>query len=150
MEEVEKAYLAGIIDGEGTVTLAKNHKGETPSPKVAVSNNKLELLEWIKKRAGGVIVSKRKNKPYHGNSYVWYLRQNKALSLLNDLKNFLIIKRLHAELILNNYKLVTFRNGKYKPEVLEKKMQLVSKIRKLNQRNSMPPIIRRAPEIKTG
>ena len=60
MEEVVKAYLAGIVDGEGTVTLMKHHKNETPSPAVTVSNNSLKLLKWIQARVGGGITSKKK------------------------------------------------------------------------------------------
>jgi hypothetical protein len=69
--EVEKAYLAGIVDGEGTVTLMKHHQNETPTPYVSVANNSLKLLEWIKARVGGVIVSKKKSKPHYSNSYAW-------------------------------------------------------------------------------
>lgn len=63
MREVEKAYLAGIVDGEGTVTLMKHHKNETPTPSVSIANNSLRLLEWIKTKVGGVIVSKRNIRP---------------------------------------------------------------------------------------
>lgn len=74
MEVVEKAYLAGIIDGEGTVTLTRHHKNETPTARVSVANNNLKLLEWIKSIVGGVIVSKKKYKTHHRDSYVWYVQ----------------------------------------------------------------------------
>ncbi|MDQ0157596.1 hypothetical protein [Robertmurraya andreesenii] len=32
MKEWEAAYLAGIIDGEGSITLTKNHKNEFRRP----------------------------------------------------------------------------------------------------------------------
>ncbi|MCE2394555.1 LAGLIDADG family homing endonuclease [Candidatus Poribacteria bacterium] len=47
MTDVEKAYLAGIIDGEGTVTLTRRRKNQMPSPQISVSNTHLELLEYI-------------------------------------------------------------------------------------------------------
>ena len=150
MEEVEKAYIAGIIDGEGTVSLIKHHRNETPAPLVSVANNKLELLQWIKKRVGGTIINKRKNKPYHDNSYAWSLRFDSALNFLKLIKKYLILKLPQTELILKNYKAVTKRSGKYTLEALNNKMKLVTRIRELNQRKSMPPIISRAPEIKSG
>ncbi len=134
MEEVEKAYLAGIVDGEGTVTLTRHRKEETPGPRVAVANNNLRLLEWIKSRVGGVIVSKKKRKPHHSDSYAWYAQQDRALRFLDEIKKYLIIKKPHADLILQKYKSVTHRAGKYTPEMLSKKMRLVAQIRKLNQR----------------
>ncbi len=94
LEEVEKAYLAGIVDGEGTVTLMKHHK----------------------------------------NSYAWSVRQDRAIRFLDEIKKYLIIKKPQADLITQEYKSVTHRAGKYTPEMLDKKMRLVAKIRELNQR----------------
>ncbi|MFH1868368.1 MAG: hypothetical protein ABH843_05300 [Candidatus Omnitrophota bacterium] len=134
MEESVKAYLAGIVDGEGTVTLVRSHKNKTPCPEVSVSNTSLILLKWIQRRAGGVIASKNTSKPNHSVSYVWRLRYDKALCFLNEIKEYLIIKRRHAELITQEYKKVTHRAGKYTPQLLKKKDALVQRIRKLNQR----------------
>lgn len=134
MDKVERAYLAGIVDGEGTVTLMKHHKNETPTPSVSVANNNLELLQWIKARCEGVIVSKKKYKTHHKNSYAWSVRQDRAIRLLDEIKQYLIIKRPQADLITKKYKSVTHRTGKYSPEMLKKKMRLVADIRKLNQR----------------
>ena len=134
MDEVEKAYLAGIIDGEGTVTLMKHHKNETPTPYVSVANNNLGLLQWIKNRIGGTICSKKKRLPHHNDSYAWSVRQDRAIRLLNEIKSYLIIKRPQADLITEQYKLVTHRAGKYTVKMLNGKMKLVAEIRKLNQR----------------
>jgi len=59
--KLEKAYVAGIVDGEGTVTLMKHHRNETPIPCVSIANNKLKLLHLIKHGYGGLICSKRKS-----------------------------------------------------------------------------------------
>jgi LAGLIDADG-like domain len=145
LNKVEKAYIAGIIDGEGTVTLTRKRPNETPSPNVSVANASLPLLIWAKKKIGGHISTKRKYKSHHRQTYVWCITHNKALRFLNEIKAFLIIKRPQAELILKDYKTLTMRTGKYTPAMLKAKMELVSKIRKLNQREFMPSIIRRTP-----
>ena len=134
LEEVEKAYLAGIVDGEGTVTLSRHNKNETPAPSVSVANNNLDMLKWIKSKVGGVIISKKKSKPHHNNSYAWSICQNRAIEFLGEIKQYLIIKKPQADLIIQKYKSVTHRAGKYTPAMLEKKMRLVAKIRRLNQR----------------
>jgi len=134
LDEVVKAYLAGIVDGEGTVTLMKHHKNETHIPFVGIANNNLKLLQWIKSIVGGNICAKKKRLPHHNNSYVLNIRQDRALRFINEIKKYLIVKRPQAELITKKYKAVTHRAGKYTPEMLKNKMLLVAKIRKLNQR----------------
>jgi hypothetical protein len=132
--EVEKTYLAGIVDGEGTVTLMRHHKNETPVPCVSVANNNLALLQWIKDRLGGHISSKKVYNIWHKKSYVWLAKQDRALRILNEIKKYLLVKKPQADLITEKYKSVTHRAGKYTPEMLKKKMELVAQIRKLNQR----------------
>jgi hypothetical protein len=134
LDELEKAYLAGIVDGEGTVTLMRHRKNQTPTPNVSVANNNRELLEWIKSKAQGMILSKKKRKPHHNDSYTWCVRQDRAIRFLESIRKYLIIKKPQADLIIGEYKSVTHRAGKYTPEMLEKKMRLVAKIRELNQR----------------
>jgi len=134
LEEVEKAYIAGIVDGEGTVTLMKHHKNETPIPFLSIANNNLELLKWIKSLLGGNICSRAKRLPHHNKSYVLNIRHDRALRVLNEIKRYLMIKRPQAELITARYKSVTHRAGKYTPELLAEKNKLVAEIRRLNQR----------------
>lgn len=134
--DVEKAYLSGLIDGEGSITLAVSNKGQMPQPQLSISNNNLEVLEWVKQKVGcGSIVKKKPRKLTHSVSYVWKInRAGRVMLVLSEVEKFLIIKRQQATLILEEYKKVTPRNGKYTKEMLANKMMLVAKIRKLNQR----------------
>lgn len=135
MTSEEKAYIAGIIDGEGTVTLSRAHVEELPAPKVSVANNSLELLKWIKGKVGsGVIIKRSRREPQHKDHYVLDISNNWALDLLMEVKEYLIIKKPHAELLISRYKTLTPRNGRYTKELLAGKMQLVNEIRALNQR----------------
>ena len=134
MTEVEKAYIAGIVDGEGSIGLWRHHKNETHTPNVTVANNDLTLLRWIQSKVGGVVSSKKKRQAHHANSYAWSVRQDRAISFLNDIKCYLIVKRQQAELITGEYKSVTHRAGKYTPEMLKKKEALAAKVSALNQR----------------
>lgn len=47
MTIAEIAYLAGIIDGEGSIMLIKVKSKQFPSPCISISSSNLELLEWI-------------------------------------------------------------------------------------------------------
>ena len=85
MTETEKAYIAGIIDGEGSIMLQRIHKNEHPSPCVSITSTTLELLEWVKNTVGkGRIISKKNyNIEKHKDCYSYVLRRNNAIQLLN-------------------------------------------------------------------
>lgn len=121
----EKAYIAGIIDGEGSIMLIKNHNNQFPSPCISISSSTIELLEWIKQKTGiGKIKGKKNyNLEKHKNSYTYIVKYDEAIYLLKELLPYLIIetKKKRAVLILDKYKKVTPRNGRYSPEMLELK-----------------------------
>jgi hypothetical protein len=117
MTDTEKAYLAGIVDGEGSIMLIRFHKNQYPSPCVSISSTDLELLKWIKKTAkmGRIINKKNYNKERHLDSYTYRVIYDDAIKLLKDIVPYLIIrrKRLRAQHIILKYKEVTIRNGRY-------------------------------------
>lgn len=117
MTEIEKAYIAGIIDGEGSIMLQKFHKNQLPAPYVSVASTTIELLNWLKATVGkGSIKSiKNYNPTKHKDSYTYSLKYNDAIDLLSNIYPYLKIeaKQKRAELILTRYKVVTLRNGRY-------------------------------------
>ena len=48
----EAAYLAGLIDREGTVTLSRKHADEHRQLVVSISNTELQILEFVLISAG--------------------------------------------------------------------------------------------------
>ncbi|NLJ98545.1 MAG: hypothetical protein GX320_04660 [Tissierellia bacterium] len=117
MLETEKAYLAGIIDGEGSIMLTRFHKNEYPSPCISISSTDIELLEWVKNttNTGRIIKKKNYNKEKHLDSYTYRVIYDDALKILKEIEPYLIIKKKksRAKHILDNYKKVTLRNGRY-------------------------------------
>mgnify|MGYP000890051493 CR=1 FL=1 len=125
MSPEERAYMAGIIDGEGSIMLIKFHKNQHPAPCINVSSASIELLEWVLETTKvGRIQSKKNYKPHkHQDSYTYTVRYNDAIQLLEQVEPYLIIpqKKLRARLILAEYKALTPRNGRYSPELLKAK-----------------------------
>jgi hypothetical protein len=125
MTETQKAYIAGIIDGEGSILLQRFHKNEYPSPCVSIASTSIELLNWIKDVVGkGKIVSKKNYNPEkHKDCYSYVLKYNDAISLIEEVYPYLVIesKRKRANLIITRYKEVTPRNGRYSSEMLKAK-----------------------------
>ncbi|MBL4932747.1 LAGLIDADG family homing endonuclease [Clostridium paridis] len=126
MTEAEKAYIAGIIDGEGSIMLIKFHNNQLPSPCVSIASTSLELLEWIKQVTSiGVIKGKKNyNETKHKNSFSYIVKYNDAINLLESISPYLIInsKKFRADMIINEYKSLTPRNGRYSEELLERKL----------------------------
>lgn len=125
MTEIEKAYIAGIIDGEGSIMLQRFHTNQYPAPCVSIASTTIELLTWLKDTIGyGVIIKKKNYNPEkHKLSYSFVIKQNNAIKLLGDIYPYLIIesKRKRAEMIITQYKALTPRNGRYTEEQLAKK-----------------------------
>jgi len=52
LEDTEAAYIAGLIDGEGTITLSKRHRNENRQLVISISNNEKVILDYVLKVAG--------------------------------------------------------------------------------------------------
>lgn len=133
LTEIEKAYIAGILDGEGSIMLTTLHKNQTPSPVVAIASTDKELLDWLKEKIGGSICIKPPRKETHNVSWDWKIAHNLALEFLKDILPYMRIQRKirRAELLLSEYKNLTPRNGKYSSEMLAAKLDLVDRFHKV-------------------
>lgn len=65
LDHTDAAYIAGIIDGEGTVTLSRRHKSENRQLVISISNTERPLLEYVLDSVGaGKITGKRTYQPH--------------------------------------------------------------------------------------
>ena len=119
----DAAYLAGLIDGEGTVTLTRKHKNENRQLAISIANTEKQLLDFCFNTIGaGKITRKRKNQDHHTASFTYAIYNRQALSLLEQVLPYLrSYKSKRAKLILDNYVSLTPRNGKYTDELLIKR-----------------------------
>ncbi|MET0015212.1 MAG: LAGLIDADG family homing endonuclease [Sedimenticola sp.] len=46
LSPTDAAYIAGLIDGEGTISLTHRHKNERRQLVISISNTELELLDY--------------------------------------------------------------------------------------------------------
>ena len=117
MSCVDAAYIAGLIDGEGTVTLSRKHAADQRQLVISISNTENEILDFVRSAVGaGKITCKRAVKSHHTPSFAYALWNRQALSLLQQVAPYLrSYKRHRARLIIDNYVRLTPRNGKYKP-----------------------------------
>ncbi|THK41834.1 hypothetical protein E8Q33_05950 [Methylophaga sp. SB9B] len=113
------AYIAGLIDGEGTVTLCRKHKNENRQLVVSISSTEKYLLEYVLEVVGtGKITTKKTVKTHHSPSFTYAIYNRQALSLLEQISPYLqTYKKYRSQLILKDYLRLTPRNGKYSEEL---------------------------------
>lgn len=113
MTSEERAYLAGIIDGEGSITLIPD--GEFRYPVIEVSSTTPELMDYLKEHFGGVVCKKNGRNPNWKQAYIWKIIRRKAIALLEEITPLLLEprKKARAELIIADYIRLTPRNGRY-------------------------------------
>lgn len=114
MSDSERAYVAGIIDGEGYVGILKARKDVHMRPRVDVENTSELLIDYLAKTTGLAKKYKkmRKNsKPNHHQIWSWTVRKfSEIKSLCEAVLPFLVIKRRHTELLLE---LISLREKSY-------------------------------------
>jgi hypothetical protein len=118
LSETEKGYLAGIIDGEGCIMLAR-HLGKRGKHvchlHVSITNTSMALHQWLEQRMPGAgYVRQRQrikidarptsNQPQWRTLYDWIISGNRvATILLREITPYLVIKRTQAELLASGY-----------------------------------------------
>ena len=124
--EVLDAYVAGLIDGEGTITLSHNNKGDAyRTPVVSMTSTTRELVDLLHDEYGGSVRYHRTYRPQHSDSFIWSVRHDRALRMLARITPYLRVpeKVDRAHLVLTRYKDVTPRNGKYSSAQRESKLE---------------------------
>lgn len=102
LEERDLGYVAGLVDGEGSITLSKLKRGGWSSCTV-ISNKNVAMLRWIKSKigVGRVYLSNRERKVYE----LRLARNSDQIALLETILPCLKVKRKDAELVLQFLKL---------------------------------------------
>ena len=125
MKETEAAYFAGIIDGEGTITLGHARNCKYRIPTVSFPSTSEELMTYFRKICGGTVVKKKTYKEHHLPSWECRLRYNGAIDFLREIIPYLkhSDKLYRAGMLVERYPEVTVRNGKYTPEQHQEKLK---------------------------
>lgn len=129
LSQTEAAYLAGLIDGEGTITLTHRQKGAQRQLVVSISNTERDLLLAVLKMLGvGKITSKKESNSLHRAGYAYVLSNRQALALLDQIISYLHSYKKHrAQLIIDSYMRLTPRNGKYSKVIFEEREEFIKK-----------------------
>ena len=98
MEDWKYPYLAGVIDGEGSLHIEHYNGRYVPVIEVGTVDN--ILWKFLKNNFGGN-VRERIKKDGHRNVHVWRLKgYNNILNLLRNVLPYLTIKKEKAEVMI--------------------------------------------------
>lgn len=130
--ETQKAYVAGIVDGEGNISLNYSKRGLRP--RIGITNTDLAILYFIQGFYGGRLCWHNSKKEIGKISYRLEFEYGmKVKKLLQDITPILRIKKPQAQLLLLYLKLFgSSRNSS--PLKNEIKQQFVSIFKTLNSR----------------
>jgi hypothetical protein len=139
------AYAAGLIDGEGSIHITVQKAGSKGSinpayqPQVTVAMTDRQSIDFLFYYWGGKIL----NKKIHGLGkrpvFMWYLRHDEIITFLNDIKEYLLIKRPQADAVLEFIATKTRTKGSYttSPEELALREGYYSVCKALNRREAV-------------
>jgi hypothetical protein len=97
-------YVAGIIDGEGYVSIDRNSAvGRCLVGKVVVQMSQSTIPKLLHKQFGGNYRTYKRNNPNQSDAHTWALNGSQARKFLKKIEALLIIKRKQARLVMALY-----------------------------------------------
>ena len=144
----QASYIAGIIDGEGTLSMSY-YKGAVDSygkkyrsfsMTCRVTNTNKEVVEWLVKTTGYGKIKLLNVPPSRTGlklkrQWSWLLPANGCREILPQLYPYLIIKKRQAEIFLDWFRDVSGRRGKnMTKELFQHKLEVLAELHTLNKR----------------
>jgi hypothetical protein len=120
LTEIDKALLAGLIDGEGCIAITrykpKNGVSWSYNLVVVISMTDENIIRiWHEKTGIGSVACQRRsgNKRMYRDIWQWQIHKYEAISLLSAIGNRLVVKQDQAGVAIEFSKLETRRSGRY-------------------------------------
>lgn len=135
VSDTTKAYLAGLVDGEGYIGILRAKKGNkkvwmsqfefTFTPVIKVAMIEKELITWLYKTFGGTFETRKARKGAR-ESYCWMCRKAQVRTFLEIIYPYLRVKKDQAEIIFSFPKNHT--GHKLTKEIYDKRNELYNKL----------------------
>lgn len=104
LTEAERGYLAGILDGEGSITISKRRPLRNKSPQhclnIQICNTSEEVIKWLHYHLGGCISELHNEKRGYRRCYSIQISGNSVCNVLKRLVDIMIIKKPQALLAI--------------------------------------------------
>jgi hypothetical protein len=101
MKPVERAYLAALIDGEGSVNVIGRRSLDGKALgrrlwRILISNTDLNMIQWCAKVTGVGNITVQKRSPRYKDCYRWTCHASTARAVLEQCEPYMITKREKA------------------------------------------------------
>jgi hypothetical protein len=145
MKETEKAYIAGLIDGEGTISISHNNSqgSDAYSIVLRIYNSDKRMIDWVENVTGYGNVREEKmrkdnwNRPNIKPMYKWAIYANNIRKLLPEIEKYLVIKKEQSQIMQEFLDLTNHFKGKHlTDEHRNNKRELCIRMMRLNQRGN--------------
>ena len=101
LEDIENlAYVAGIVDGEGSITITTNAAKRTFCSFIYVSNTDIRLMDWLHATYGGSVYTLPNQGDNHKTAFRWALFGKKAGGFIECIRPYLKIKCEQADIVI--------------------------------------------------
>jgi hypothetical protein len=116
VEYMDLAYIAGFVDADGHITIARRKRGYSDDNRydamVMVANLDEQTLRWIHSLFGGFLRLRKQQEPNWRPVWEWSLQTDPTVSLfLKQIIPFLRTKNQQAQVVLEFTTNVTKRSG---------------------------------------
>jgi hypothetical protein len=144
------AYLAGIVDGEGSISMGSYAVTSIGTPQfttyLSVTNTNKDMIDWLVNKFGTKSYA-RTAKQLAKNSrrpvWLWQITGDRLLHICEEILPYIVAKRRQVEIMIEMRKTFTGRSykvGQRGPKIsdklLEKRRNLVAELRSLHIRTA--------------
>jgi len=145
MDNTQLAWIAGLVDGEGSLSIKRVTRESVVHYQVWVvigmahiSANRSALEEIQSVFGGNMVVQKEHTNPNRQDKIAWTVVSQMALTFLRSIQPYLRIKKEHARLLIEFQETCISRTGKKKvPGKLARQEAYFYELRKLTTRGSL-------------
>jgi len=138
LSDAEKGYLAGIIDGEGTLRVMRALK-LWYAPFIQITNTNKAIMDWLQKLLGEKGIGhtyheKYSKKPNHRPKHVYNIASVQGVKqILDQIAHLLVIKKEQAKLLLE---FIEMKENKADYGVLSREREIFEELKRLNARGT--------------
>lgn len=128
MSPTEASYLAGLIDGEGSVVM---YKKKSCSMRLSVANTYEPVMKWMMSVVGIGAIIQQKIRKENKVCYLWQLNSVGVSAVLKQVLPYLIIKNQQARIVIAAQESL---NDPMKKADQEWQINAVAQLKELNKR----------------
>jgi len=100
--ESELAWMAGLFEGEGTITIVSSSSRNTTTPRVMLTMTDRQLIELIQSWFGGYVTQNKQKSPNHKVAFTW--SAGSSLYVARFIKS--VMPYLHSERVRQKAEIV--------------------------------------------